>query len=109
MGKGEIAGNKQFLLFLLCSLLKQIIVSQFVHIFAIISLFAAEQEKPKTGISGKGLNITCLWYSWNSDVALVSELNCNTEMGDEIQAFFKTAVATVKSAGEVIVNDFSIY
>ena len=27
----------------------------FVHIFYIISLFAAELEEPKTGISGKGL------------------------------------------------------
>ena len=32
----------------------QIIVSPFVHIFDIISLFAVEFEEPKTGISGKG-------------------------------------------------------
>ena len=55
VGKGEIACNKQFLLFPQCFLLNQIIVSSFVHIFDIIPLFAAEFEKPKTGISGKGL------------------------------------------------------
>ena len=56
VGKGEIARNEQFLLFLQCFLLNQIIVSPFVHIFDIISFFAAEFEEPKTGISGKGLN-----------------------------------------------------
>ena len=56
--KGEIAHNEQFLLFPQCFLLNQIIVSPFVHIFDIISLFAAELEDPKIGIlvSGKGLN-----------------------------------------------------
>ena len=39
MGKGEIA---QFLLFLLSFLLNQIIVSPCVHIFDVISVFAAE-------------------------------------------------------------------
>ena len=34
----------------------QIVVSPFVHIFDILSLFAAELEEPKIGISGKGLN-----------------------------------------------------
>ena len=57
VGKGEIVRNKQFLLFPQCFLQKQINVSQFVHIFAILSLFAAELEKPKIGISGKGLRI----------------------------------------------------
>ena len=57
--KGEIARNKQFLLFPLCFLLKQITESPFVHIFAIISLFAAKLEEPKIGISGKGLT-NCL-------------------------------------------------
>ena len=56
LGKGGIAGNEQFLLFPQCFLLKQITVSPFVHIFDIISLFAAEFEELKTGISGKGLN-----------------------------------------------------
>ena len=56
VGKGEIARNKQFLLFPQCFLLNQIIVSPFVHDFH-ISLFAAEFEEPKIGISGKGLII----------------------------------------------------
>ena len=56
MGKGEIARNEQFLLFPQCFLLNQITVSQLVHIFDIISLFPAEFEKPKIGISGKGLS-----------------------------------------------------
>ena len=55
VGKGEIARNKQFLLFPHCFLLKQIIVSPFVHVFDIISLFAAELEERKIGISGIGL------------------------------------------------------
>ena len=53
VGKGEIAHNKQFLLFQQCFLFNQLIVSPFVHIFNIISLFAAEFEKPKIGITGK--------------------------------------------------------
>ena len=44
VGKGEIACNEQFLLFPQYFLLNQIIVSQFVHIFEIISLIAAELE-----------------------------------------------------------------
>ena len=55
VGKGEIARYEQFLLFPQCFLLNKIIVSPFVHIFYIISLFAAELEEPKIGISGKGL------------------------------------------------------
>ena len=55
-GKGEIACNEQFVLFPQCFLLNQIIVSAFVHIFDIISLFAAEFEEPNIGISGKRLN-----------------------------------------------------
>ena len=53
--KEEIARNEQFLLFPQCFLFNQIIVSTFVHIFDIISLFAAEFEEPKIGISSKGL------------------------------------------------------
>ena len=56
-GKEEIARNEQFLLFPQCFLLSQIIVSPFVHIFDIISLFSAVFEDPKIGISGKGLII----------------------------------------------------
>ena len=55
-GKGEIARNNQFLLFPECFLLKQITVYPFVNIFTIISLFAAELEEPRIGISDKGLN-----------------------------------------------------
>ena len=50
VGKGEIARNEQFLLFPQCFLLNQVIVSPFVHIFDIISLFAAELEEPKIGL-----------------------------------------------------------
>ena len=45
----------QFLLFPQCFLLNQIIVSPFVHIFDMISLFAAELGEPKIGILGKVL------------------------------------------------------
>ena len=55
VGKGEIARNEQFLLFPQCFLLNQITASPFLHIFHIISSFAAEFEGPKIGISGKGL------------------------------------------------------
>ena len=50
VGKGEIACNEEFLLFPQCVLLNQIMASPFVHIFAIISLFAAELEEHKIGI-----------------------------------------------------------
>ena len=52
VGKGEIARNEQFLLFPQCFLFNQIIVSPIVHIFDIISLFAAEVEEPKIDIKG---------------------------------------------------------
>ena len=53
--KGEIARNKQFLLFPQCFLFYQISVSPIVHIFDTISLFAVKLEEFKIGISGKGL------------------------------------------------------
>ena len=56
MGKGEIARYEQFLLFTQCFQLNQKIVSLFVYIFDIVSLFAVELEEPKNGISGRGLN-----------------------------------------------------
>ena len=56
VGKGEIARNEQFLLFPECFLLNQITESPFVHIFYIISLFAAESEEPNIGIWGNRLN-----------------------------------------------------
>ena len=49
-GKEEIARNDQFLLFPQCFLLYQKIVSPFVNIFDITSLFAAEMKEPKIGI-----------------------------------------------------------
>ena len=52
VGKEEIARNEQFLLFPQCFLLNQVNESPFVHIFDIISLFAAKLEEPKIGISG---------------------------------------------------------
>ena len=55
MGKEEIARNEQFLLFPQCFLLNLKILFPYVNIFYIISLFAAELEEPKIGISGKGL------------------------------------------------------
>ena len=48
MGKEEIARNEQFLLFPQCFLLNQKMVSPFVNIFDITSLFAAKLEEPKT-------------------------------------------------------------
>ena len=54
MGKGEIAHNEQFLSFPWCFLLNQIIVSPFVHIFDIISFFAAESEDPELAYEVKG-------------------------------------------------------
>ena len=50
VGKGDIARKEQFLLFPQCFLLNQINVSPFVHIFDIITFFAAEFEEPKIGI-----------------------------------------------------------
>ena len=50
VGKEEIALNEQFLLFPQCFLLNQKIVSPFVNIFDIISLFAAELEEPKVAM-----------------------------------------------------------
>ena len=57
VGKEEIARQEQFLLFPQRFLLNQKIVSPFVHIFDVISLFAAELQEHKIGISGKGLTI----------------------------------------------------
>ena len=55
LGKEENACKKQFLLFSQCFLLNQKIVSPFVNIYDIVSLFAAELEEPKIGRWGKGL------------------------------------------------------
>ena len=53
--------DEQFLLFPQCFLLNRVIASQFVHIFHILSLFDAEFEEPKIGISGKGLRMLVYW------------------------------------------------
>ena len=50
--------KEKFLLFPQCFLLIQIILSPFVYIYDIISLFATEFEEPKIGIWGKGLTST---------------------------------------------------
>ena len=55
VGKEEIARNEKFLLFPQRYLLNQKIISPFVNIYDIISLFVAELEEPKIGLSGKGL------------------------------------------------------
>ena len=64
--KGEIAHNKQFLLFSQFFLLNQITEYSLVHIFQITSLLVAELEGPKSGISDKGLNLFCqqieIWF-----------------------------------------------
>ena len=54
MEKEENAHNEQYLLFQQCFHLNQVIVSPYVHIFDITSLFAAELEEPKISISGIG-------------------------------------------------------
>ena len=58
VGEEEIARNEQFLLFPQCFLLNELTVTPFLHIFDIISLFAAELEEPKISIWGKGLTFT---------------------------------------------------
>ena len=50
VGKEEIPGNEQFLFFPKCFVLNQKIVSPFVNVDDIISLFAAELEEPKIGM-----------------------------------------------------------
>ena len=58
MGKEEIARNEQFLLFPQCFLFNQKLVSPFINIFDIISLFDAEFVEPKIGMLGIGLNLS---------------------------------------------------
>ena len=55
MGKEEIVRKEQFFLFSQYFPLNQNMVSPFVNIYDIISLFAAELEEPKVGMCGKGL------------------------------------------------------
>ena len=80
VGNREIARNEQFLLFPQCFLLKQIIVSPFVHIFDIISLFGAELEEPKIGVSGKGLwPFEAITINHINDSMIVSLLNLSIQ------------------------------
>ena len=72
MGKEEIARNEQFLLFPQCFLLNQIIVSPFIHVYDIVSLFAAKFEEPKIGISGKGLRLVQIQGSCRQQIIFVS-------------------------------------
>ena len=65
--KGEIARNEQFLLSPQCFQVNQITVYPFVDIFDIISLFAAELEEPKIGISGKGFRFCKFENNTTSD------------------------------------------
>ena len=72
VGKEEIAHNEQFLLFQQCFQFYLIIVYPFVHIFDIISLFAAELEEPKIGRTGKGIKLYCLVkYSQGKTLSLI--------------------------------------
>ena len=81
VGKEEIARNEQFLLIPQCFLLNLIIVSPFVCIFNIISLFAAEFEEPKIGISGKGL--TNFNSNTNKNVSLQKSIDADIKGLDE--------------------------
>ena len=54
VGKEEIARYEQFLLFPQCFLFNQIIISQFVYIFDIISLFAVELKSQRRAYQVKG-------------------------------------------------------
>ena len=49
--------KNKFLLYPQCFPLNQVTVPPFVHIFDIVSLFAAEFEEPEIGVSVKGLNV----------------------------------------------------
>ena len=71
MGKKEIARNEQFLLLPQCFLLNPIIVSPFIPIFDIVSLFAAELEETKIVISGKGLMTD--FFAWTKFKAIANQ------------------------------------
>ena len=92
MRKGEIARNEQFLLFPQCFVLIEIIVSLFVHIFEVISLFAGEFEECKIGISGKGLNFV-LAFDYFSLFQWCSLLLCHTKV--IIMAHFSVLFGTM--------------
>ena len=72
VGKEEIACTEQFLIFPQCFWLNQKTVSQFINIFDIISLFAAELEEPK--IDKWGLNSKDKKINVNKKVNFVVEM-----------------------------------
>ena len=83
MGKEEIARNEQFLLFLQCFLLQSDYCTQFVHIFDIIFLFAAELEEPNIGIWGKGVKSKLTFYIMVKSRKDINNVSCHydkTEM-----------------------------
>ena len=73
MGEEEIARNEQFLRFPQCFLLNQKLVSPFVNIYNITSLFASEVEESKTGIWYKGLVVSSLTY-FTDDKVFVAQV-----------------------------------
>ena len=84
MVKEEIARYEQFLLFPQCFLLNQKLVSTFVNIYDIISLFAAELEEPKIVVLGKGLTysqqafvFTYLQYKSFENTVRKGKIACN--------------------------------
>ena len=84
VGMGEIACNVQFFLFPQCFRLNQMIVSPFVHIFDIISLFVAEFKEPKIGISGKGLKYNT-WRHFQTDKIHLVGLQHSFEIFIDVQ------------------------
>ena len=88
MGKEEIARNEQFLLFPQCFLLNHKIVSPFVNIYDIISLYAAELEEPKIVKWGKGLK------------ELLESMDRCTGRRHITKILLKTALNTIKSINQ---------
>ena len=75
VGKGYIAHNETNIFHNVSTMFStQIIVSLLVHIFDSISLFAAEFEEPKIGVSGKGLNLSILTCAFEGILANNNEL-----------------------------------
>ena len=64
MGKEEIARNEQFLLFTQCFSTQSDNSAQFVHIFDIIFLFAAELEEPKIGYDVNDKIVVCKCFKF---------------------------------------------
>ena len=91
-GKGEIAYNEQFLLFLQCFQVNQITVSSFVLIFCITSVYAVELEEPKIGILGKGLNkddnLLC-----SSGLTIFQTIPCFHDPLEEVTIFAKVEIS----------------